>query len=363
MASYPTYNPKKLADGISFKEWRSLGHGTPHNPEDDALLNRGIQSLTPPGSTFKVVTAGAAMATGVASPYTTLGCPPQVTYEFQEFNNWTSADLGTMGFPRSLEVSCDTFYYQLGWKLEHASPNGGHSERFQQYMRQTGFGHETGIDLANELDGRVPDEEWCEEIFDATREDKHPSCALGWLPGYTVNMAIGQGDLVVTPLQMAVAYAAIANGGNVVEPRIGLEVRRKFNSGETKIIKKVKPRIRGRLPLDDVELGMIRQGLIDVVASGAGTANQAFAGFPLGAYPVAGKTGTAQIGSLESGLNHAWFLSYAPADDPDYVVAVYLEKSGHGGESAAPVARQIYEGIFRLDKEAREVHLSTDESG
>ncbi|MGH2819587.1 MAG: penicillin-binding transpeptidase domain-containing protein, partial [Actinomycetota bacterium] len=364
LASYPSYNPAKLADGITLKEWNALGHKTPNDHDDDALLDRAIQSATPPGSTFKAVTAGAAMAHGVASPYTFLPCPGSITRGGTTFPNWTSANFGSIGFARSLEISCDTFYYELGWRLEQRyGPYGDETERFQDYMRLTGFGHDTGIDLPYEQDGLVPDQEWCEYMYDQTRTERHPTCEQGWLPGYTVNMAIGQGDLLVTPLQMAVAYAAVANGGKVVEPRVAMEFRRTDEKGDAKVVRKVEPKVRARLPLDETELGVIRQGLVDVVSSGGGTAAPAFAGFPMGSFPVAGKTGTAQIGSADSGLNYAWFTSYAPATHPRYVVAVYLEKAGHGGESAAPVARQILEGIFNIDKKAAEVHLGEDDSG
>ena len=358
MASYPTFDPAILADGITQKEFNALGQATPDNPDDDELLNRTIQAGVAPGSTFKVVTAGAAMATGVASPYTYLDCPGSLVFPpeggpgSQVFANWTSADFGLMGFPESLEVSCDTFYYQLGWQMEErwGAANGDGTERFQRYMRTAGFGHETGIDLPNEFDGRVPDEEWCED-----------NCIEGhWLPGYTVNMAIGQGDLLTNPLQMAVTYAAIANGGRVLQPRLGMALAHTDEEGDEHILREFEPKVVARLPLDAAELGVIRQGLIDVVSGDSGTATTAFAGFPTDRYPIAGKTGTAQIG--EGDLNRAWFLSYAPAEAPRYVVSVYLEKAGHGGESAAPVARQIYEGLFGLDKKT-EVRLGQDASG
>ncbi|CAN5524631.1 penicillin-binding protein 2 [soil metagenome] len=367
MASYPTFDPSILADGISEKEFAGL-EGAPDNPDDDALLNRAIQAPVPPGSTFKVVTAGAAMATGLANPYTYLDCPgvlvlpPEGGPGSVPFPNWTSADYGAIGFSESLEVSCDTFYYQLGWDLESAFgvslESGDESERFQSYIRRAGFDRETGIDLANESEGEVPDQAWCEELFEATDGD---TCAYGWLPGYTVNMAVGQGDLLVSPLQMAVTYAAIANGGKIVEPRLGMALGTTDDDGNEEILREFKPKVVGRLPLDEAELGVIHQGLIDVVSSDQGTAAGAFAGFPSDLYPIAGKTGTAQIGEQVE-LNRAWFLSYAPADDPRYVVAVYLEKAGHGGESAAPVARQVYEGLFGIDKKT-EVQLAEDNSG
>ena len=358
MASYPSFDPAILADGITQKEFNALGQATFENPDDDALLNRSIQSGVAPGSIFKVVTAGAAMATGVATPYTYLDCPGSVVFPpeggpgSEVFPNWTSAHLGLIGFPESLEVSCNTFYYQLGWQMEErwGAANGDGTELFQRYMRTAGFGKETGIDLPNEFPGRVPDAEWCE---DYCIEDH-------WLPGYTVNIAIGQGDLTTHPLQMAVTYAALANGGKILQPRLGMALARTDEAGNQETLREFEPEVVRRLPLDEAELAVIRQGLIDVIEGDNGTAAPAFAGFPTDRYPIAGKTGTAQTG--EGDLNRAWFLSYAPADAPRYVISVYLEKAGHGGESAAPVARQIYEGLFGIDRKT-DVRLGQDASG
>ncbi|MFN2587026.1 MAG: penicillin-binding protein 2 [Actinomycetota bacterium] len=364
MASFPTYDPSMLADGLSLAEQKEL-HGDPSTGEDDAELNRALQAGVPPGSTFKVVTAGAALANDVASPSSYLDCPPYKKYGATGittvFHNWTSVHFGSIGFPESLEISCDTFYYELGWQMEErwGAANGDGTERFQDYMRLTGFGRETGIDLPYESEGRVPDEKWCTEY----REDGL-GCFDGWLPGFTVNMAIGQGDLVVSPLQMAVAFGAIAaDSGAVWQPHIGRQIGVPDpDSGEEEIVREIEPRAVRRLPLDAAELGVIREGLVDVVSGDNGTAAGAFAGFPLDQYPVAGKTGTAQIGSSELDVNYAWFVSYAPADDPRYVVSVYVAKGGHGGATAAPISRQIYEGLFGID-EATDVSLGHDESG
>ncbi|MFN2526927.1 MAG: penicillin-binding protein 2 [Actinomycetota bacterium] len=362
LASSPTYDPEVLADGISFREFDSLGGRTPSNPDDDALLNRAIQAQRAPGSTFKVVTAGAALGHDIVDPYVRLECPGAAVYPPEGgpgsvlFRNWTSAHFGYIDLPTSLEISCDTFYYELGWRMEEAwGPynDGDGSERFQKYMRLAGFGHETGIDLPNEADGVVPDLAWC------NRNKELGYCPDGWLPGYTVNMAIGQGALVVTPIQMAVTYTAIANGGTVWEPRLALRLVR-TDDGEEKVIREFDARSAARLPLDPTELALMREGLERVISGSDGTATGAFAGFPLDLYPIAGKTGTAERG--ETGLNDSWFVSYGPADDPRYVISVYVEEAGHGGETAAPIARQIWEGIFELD-DVTDVRLGQDFSG
>jgi penicillin-binding protein 2 len=161
---------------------------------------------------------------------------------------------------------------------------------------------------------------------------------------------------------MAVTYAAIANGGDVLQPRLGMALTRTDPTGEQRIVREFKRKVVRKLPLDATELEVIQQGLRNVTAGDQGTAASAFAGFPLGRYPVAGKTGSAQIGESELDINRAWFAAYAPADDPQYVVAVYINRAGHGGESAAPVARQIFEGLFGIDRKT-DVELGTDASG
>ena len=378
MASFPDFNPRILADGLTFKEQDKLGGKTKNNPDDDAFINRAIQAQRAPGSTFKIVTAGAALSTGVASTFTTLDCPGTKYYPppslvdagaAQPFNNWTSSDLGYMGFQKSLEVSCDTFYYELGWQLETnygMTWGGDKSEQFQKYARLSGLGKDTGVDLPNELPGRIPDMDWCEEIWEATKKDRIPTCGTKegpvWLPGFTINMAIGQGDVLTTPLQMAVATAAVANGGTVWQPKVAMQMARPDENDVEQPVRTFEPEASAQLPLDPTELSVIQQGMVDVTSGPAGTARDAFAGFPLTNIPVAGKTGTAELTSESTQLQDAWFVSYAPADDPKYVVVVYLEKSGHGGESAAPVAREIFEGLFGIDN-SLDINLGEDASG
>ena len=363
MASAPTYDPSILADGISDKEFKIL-----NDPKQPAFFNRALQGERSPGSTFKVVTAGAALANDIIGPFDTIECPGSAVYPPSgvsgsvTFNNWTPAYNGIIGFPKSLEISCDTFYYELGWRLETtfgASSGGDGSERFQKYIRTAGFGQETGIDLPNEAHGRVPDVKWLEEFCAATKclnED--------WLPGYTINMSIGQGDLVVTPTQLAVTYAALANGGKVLEPRVADRVERySGEESEPEVTRDIKTRVTAKLPLNETEMGVIHQGLIDVVTGVEATARAAFTGFPVDRYPIAGKTGTAETGNGD--INDAWFAAYGPADDPEYVISVYLEKTpgGNGGEYAAPVARQIFEEIFGIDDDETDIQVGADASG
>jgi penicillin-binding protein 2 len=366
-ATFPTYDPRIAIDGFSNKEFRKLGNRTQKNFDDDALFFRPIAAQRNPASAYKIVTGGAAIASGVATPFTTLGCPASIVYPpndpgGEEFNNYTTADFGTMGYPRSLEVSCDTFYYELGWRMENAFGPvfGDGTEKFQKYARRAGMGDPTGIDLPGEKGGLLPDRKWCREVREATQHLETPTCARGWLPGYTINMAIGQGDMLTTPLQMAVTTGAIANRGYVWEPRVAQELLTQNFSGKKEYSRKIKPKAGSRLELPAEAYGVIEEGMQLVLRTGEGTAREAFSGFPLEDYPVAGKTGTSELG--ETGLQDAWFVSYGPVGDPKYVVVVYLEKSGHGGESAAPVAREVWEAIFDIDKETS-VRLGEDNSG
>jgi len=356
-ASFPSYDPSMLADGFSQKEYDELIGSGEDAAEESKLLNRAIQAQVPPGSTFKVVTAGAAIANGVIGPHDTIDCNPTFVYgaDNRVFANWTSADMGPMALARSLEVSCDTYYYQLGAWMEDrwGWANGDRSERFQAYMRKAGFGAPTGIDVPGETAGVVPDRAWCAEMYEQT---DGALCPDDWQPGYSVNMSIGQGDLLVTPAQMAVTFAAILNGGEILEPRVALQAEK-----DDRVVARFKTKVRHRLPIGPEVWDEMKEGLELVVSGADGTATSAFAGFPLERVPVGGKTGTAQIGSVDSGKNYAWFVSYAPADDPQYLIAVYLGRAGHGGESAGPVARQIFEGIFGIDGSA-EVQLSVDGS-
>jgi penicillin-binding protein 2 len=365
MASLPNYDPRILADGITKKEFASLGAKTPQNPNDDALFNRAIQGQRPPGSTFKIVTAGAALWSGVVGLYDQIECPGSRVFPPEGgpgsvvYNNWTSRYFGYVGFPTSLEISCDTFYYELGWRMETAfgppeSRGGDGTEKFQRYMRRTGFGKDTGVDLPNEAEGRVPDNQWCKDNEDIGY------CPDGWLPGYTVNMSIGQGDLIVTPMQLAVAFSAIANGGTVWQPQLADSLQNLDELEQPQVVKEFEDRAAQKLPLDATQLGVIQEGLELVISGGEGTASGAFSGFPLDEFPLAGKTGTAEVDG--GARNDAWFVAYGPTDSPQYLVAVAVEDAGHGGESAAPIARQIFDGIFGIDKETT-VRLGEDFSG
>jgi penicillin-binding protein 2 len=330
MASFPDYDPGAFVGGITQAEYDVLDKD-PAIP----LLNRAIQAAYPPGSTFKTVTAAAALETGVAQTNQRYNCPGSVRIADRTFRNWKTTDSGMLTFNQAMADSCDTVFYDWGLQF-YRSFRSDRTEILQDYARRFGFGEKTGIEIPFERAGRVPDEGWLKRV---NRELPEAFPYATWLPGYTINMSIGQGDVLATPLQLANSYAAIANGGVLHRPHLGL----KFVDGSEE--REVENPDGSRpVAINPATLQSIRSSLEAVTT--VGTAASTFANSPLSSIGVAGKTGTAEIGGKQP---YAWFAAYAPARDPQYVVAVMLEEGGHGGETAAPIARRILEGIFQLN--------------
>lgn len=330
MASFPDYDPGAFVGGISVAEYEELTREDTGLP----LINRAIQVSYPPGSTFKTVTAAAALETGVAQVNQRYACPASVRIADRTFRNWKTTDSGLLTFNQSMADSCDTVFYDWGLQF-YRTFTRTKSEVLQDYARRFGFGEKTGIEIPSEKAGRVPDDGWLKRV-NKELPDVFPYAT--WLPGYTINMSIGQGDVLATPLQLANSYAAIANGGTLYQPHFGL----KFMDGneEVSTVKTNKPR---SVQVSPANIQAIRSSLEAVTT--VGTAAGTFLNSPLSSIGVAGKTGTAEIGGKQP---YAWFAAYAPARDPQYVIAVMLEEGGHGGETAAPIARRIFEGIFAL---------------
>ncbi|OQA22524.1 MAG: Stage V sporulation protein D [Actinobacteria bacterium ADurb.Bin346] len=236
-----------------------------------------------------------------------------------------------MNILSAIQNSCDIYFYEVGYELFLKNSNS--DELLQKYARLFGFGANTGVDLPYEDTGIIPDKDWKKEYF---KEQKDNTV---WFPGDTVNMAIGQGDLLVTPLQMANAYAILVNRGIKNVPHFGMEVRDENGDVFTKL---------GEGGSVDLEMNkeymdLIEQGLKLVVSQG--TAASRFMQFPLKKIPVAGKTGTAEVIGKQ---DYGWFVTYAPAGNPEYIIVVMLEQAGGGSNSAAPIAEKIYEYLFNL---------------
>jgi penicillin-binding protein 2 len=338
MASYPTYDPRIYQDGLTVQENRALRSATKNYP----LLNRAVAGVYPPASTFKPFVAAAAIKAGIASQNGFYECPP--TYqvlgdETTVFHNWTDVHQGTISLAESLVQSCDTVYYDFGFRFYLEREDRG--DLMQKLLRRWGYGRLTGIDLPGEDDGRVPDQEWKEAVHEEAPA-LYPQRL--WLPGDNINMSVGQGDMLVTPLQLANAYAAIANGGTLHRPQIGMEIRRPDGTLE----RRMQPEVIGRVAAKRSTLAFLRTALTGVVSSGSGTATTAFSGFPLSENPVAAKTGTAEVVVDGQDALHSWFAAMAPAYDPKYVVVAIVEEGGHGSEVAAPIVRRVLEGLLDL---------------
>ncbi|HYB85938.1 MAG TPA: penicillin-binding protein 2 [Streptosporangiaceae bacterium] len=360
MASYPTYNPSIWTGGISQREFRDL-FGTSHG---EPILNRATQGEYAPGSTWKVTSTAAAIAHGfsTAGPY---GCPGAVTVAGRTFNNWTTQNLGPMSLHQALVMSCDTVFYQIAYQMWlHDKPGANLKaspkapvQQMQKMELAWGFGRDTGIDLPEESPGTVPTRQWLYNYWaqyknywckhgqqdgSYVQQIEYDDCQSGyvWTPGQAVNASIGQGYVTVTPLQLARAYAALANGGTLYSPRIGEALL----SPSGKVVSRIKPPVTGHLPTPRWALNYIKGALIDVVTQG--TAAGAFAGFPLNKLQIAAKTGTAEVAG---GQATSVFASFAPANNPQYVVVVMVPKSGEGADVSAPCARQIWDSIYGLE--------------
>jgi penicillin-binding protein 2 len=320
MASAPDYKLSMWVGGMKQTDYSALQAKDAHNP----LFNRAISGLYPAASTFKPFVASAALTSNLINWDTAFFDPGSFKYGQQVWKCWKPGGHGEVNLVEAIMESCDVYFYNLGKKLYEQT-----SAVLQEGVKQFGFGRVTGIDLPGEVAGRVPDKVW-KKANGTTKEDQI------WKPGDDINLAIGQGDLLITPLQLAVATAAIANGGDVFVPRLALKVT--DASGNT--LKEFETETRGRVKMNAEDLDAVRLGMRYVVSRPDGTAHGAFSGFPI---PVAGKTGTAQ---KIPEADYAWFVGYAPVDAPRIVVVALIEQGGHGSSVAAPMVRRVMEAYF-----------------
>jgi penicillin-binding protein 2 len=343
MASHPTYDPRQFADGLTQREFDVLRRPSSNYP----LSNRAIAGQYPAGSTFKPFVAAAALKAGYARPEGFYPCPSEFISPGDEsgtvFHNWEDVDRGGISFAEALIRSCDTVFY--GWGYQFWSERTARGDLMQHHLRRWGFGDLTGIDIPGEASGRVPDARWKSDI-NAAYPNLFPEPT--WLPGDNINMSIGQGDLLVTPLQLAAAYGALANGGTLYRPQVALRVQRPDGTP----VRRFEGERIGRVPLRRPQFAAIMNALRGVVSSPAGTATSAFAGFPLSSTPVAAKTGTAEVHGKQP---HSWFAAIAPANDPQFVVVAIVEEGGHGSQVAAPIVRRVLEGLLHLEPGAFEI--------
>src|SRR3954447_22619639 len=323
MGSQPSFDPNifsKIIKPADYKRLSDPNNGAP-------LSNRAIQGLYPTGSTYKLITATAALQGGLITPDTVQYDPGSLTVGGVTFKNAGGGGNGALALRQALTVSSDVFFYKLG--LEANSHGDG--LLIQRWAKRLGMGRRTGIDLPGESPGLVPTPKWRNRLFKKHLTDRP------WTPGDNINLAVGQGDLHANPLQMAVAYAAIANGGKVLAPRVGMRIE--DSSGRA--LQELQAPAERRLKIKPEFRQAILDGLRGAASQPGGTSASVFKGFPI---PVAGKTGTAEKGLGRP--DQSWYIALAPFPNPRYVVAVTDETGGFGAESAAPKARQILAALF-----------------
>ncbi|WP_352231836.1 penicillin-binding protein 2 [Microtetraspora sp. NBRC 16547] len=366
MASVPTYNPSVWVGGISEHDYQRLLSKKSGKP----LVSRAINGTFAPGSTFKISSVSAMVADG--SPlHGTYQCPSSFNVAGRAFGNAGGMSLGSISLHTALVKSCDTVFYRAGyeqWLRDGGNkPKAKVKEPMPNMARAYGFGQRTGIDLPGESPGLIPDRRWKENLWKATKIENCRRAKTGFpeikdegraafakrlanencLEGNiyhayeAANFSIGQGDVLVTPLQLARAYAALVGDGKVRSPRVG---RALFRPDGT-LVKEIKVPVVGKLPINKETRDYIRKALSEVTSDG--TAAGAFRGFPMNEVKVGGKTGTAEVWGKR---DTSWFASFAPAADPRLVTVVMVSQGGFGAETAAPAVRRIWEGIYGLGK-------------
>ncbi|MDQ1269454.1 MAG: penicillin-binding protein 2 [Thermodesulfobacteriota bacterium] len=326
MASSPSFDQNDFIGGISSKKWQVL-RDDPGRP----MNNKAIQAEYPPASTYKIITALAGLEEKVIDRNSTFFCPGFYKFGNRRYHCWSKYGHGTINVVDAIAQSCDVFFYQTGEKLG--------VDALAKYAQGSGLGRLTGIRLAHERPGLIPTSAWKKQRF------KEP-----WQAGETLSISIGQGFNLVTPLQMAVFISAVGNNGTLYRPRLVKSVQ----DAKGQVIREIEPEITGGLPASKKNLAIVRQGLLEVVHGNRGTARQ----IRLPDVQIAGKTGTAQVFSRKAGekfdnkklkrtlQDHAWFVCYAPAQDPKIAIAVIIEHGEHGSSAAAPVAQELIHAYF-----------------
>ncbi|MFC9960825.1 penicillin-binding protein 2 [Streptomyces nigra] len=351
MASNPTYDPNAWVGGISAKDYKQLTGKSSNYP----LLNRAIQGQSAPGSIFKVIPTAAAVNAGYSfdGPYE---CSSSYSIGGQVFKNFESQSHGGISLGRALEVSCDTVFYRLShqeWKRDGGTkPKKNAKDWFYKTAHQFGLGAETGIDLPNEVTGRVPDRKWKQDYWKANKDAwckygkkggsyaeqiAYENCLEGnrLRAGDSVNYSIGQGDTLVTPIQMATIYAAISNGGTLYDPTVGKAVL----SADGRTVEEIKPTSHGKLPISRKTLAEMDDALAGVATRGTAAWRFADVGWPQDKIPMHAKTGTAEVYGKQT---TSWFATYTK----DYSVVMTISQGGTGSGASGPAVRNIYDALY-----------------
>jgi penicillin-binding protein 2 len=333
MVSTPAYDPNVFARGIKSDEWQAL-----MKDRLRPLSNRAIQGQYPPGSTFKIIMAIAGLEEGVLQPESRISDPGYFVFGNRAFRDWKKGGHGWVDLHRAIVESCDVYFYQAAQKIG--------VDRIAKWARAFGLGEKTGVSLDDEKSGLVPDSAWKRKRY------RQP-----WYPGETISIGIGQGYLTVTPLQLANMMAAVANGGTLYRPRIV----DKIESVDGLVVREYGPEKIRTINVKPATLERVRSALADVVKLPGGTGGAARSNV----VEIAGKTGTAQIVEMKGGYvkteqlayfnrDHAWFVSYAPAQNPRIAVVTLVEHGGHGGDAAAPMTKKVIEKYMELQSQPPE---------
>lgn len=340
LVSMPTFDPNLFVGGIDVKNWRRLNESI-----DKPLINRPLRGIYPPGSTFKPFVALAGLEAGKRAPPYTIRDPGYFTLpnSTHRYRDWKVGGHGYVDIKRAITVSCDTFFYGLAVELG--------IDKLSNFIRHFGFGEKSGIDLNGENSGLLPTPEWKKRRF------KQP-----WYMGETVIVGIGQGYTLATPMQLAYATSVLANKGVAMRPQLVNRIT-DVKTGQNKL---VQPIINDRIKLKEENLNIVKEGMMDVTLPG-GTAARVGAG---AGYKIAAKTGTAQVIGIkqnerydeksiaERHRDHALFIAYAPADNPQIAIAAIVENGGHGGSAAGPIVRQVMD-YYILGKHPEDMENNT----
>lgn len=339
MVSSPSFDPNLFNSGFSSAQWSNLANN-PLNP----LSNRVISGQYPPGSTYKLIVAAAALEEGIITPDTKFSCDGSYSFGKRIFRCWQKKGHGQVSLHKAMVESCDVYFYNVGKMLG--------VDKIAHYAKLFGLGKATGVDLPNEKNGLIPTKQW-----------KLAKMKQSWQPGETISISIGQGFDLVTPLQLASAYSAFANGGTLWKPQLVKSIE----TADGKIYKEFLPEKKGELPLKKETIDFLSRALWGVVNEQGGTGKAA--GRPNA--DVCGKTGTAQVVGLPenerarrakmvTGLqrDHALFVCFAPLSNPEIAIAVIVENAGHGGSVAAPVARKILDAYFEGKKKIKQQQVA-----
>jgi penicillin-binding protein 2 len=345
MASSPTYKPSIFAGRTDPKKLAPLLNPPTAKADNYPGLDRVTEGLYPPGSTFKPVTALAAMQERLISPFQTIQCTPSFEVHGQVFKNWDPYVNQPMTLPEAIGASCDTYFYNLGYSFYALPADRGHP--LQGWASRFGFGGPTGIDVGPEQSGLLPTPEWRQATYTKKTDPGHWEVDRLWKPGDSIQLAIGQKDLLVTPLQMVRFYSLIANGGKLVTPHVLYAVDEPGNGRVYLNPASPKPS-----NVDPAALAVVRDGLYRATHASYGTATAVFGNFPV---TIAGKTGTAEKVVQPEGYSQpllqdqSWWCGYGPADatePPRIAVCAVIENGGHGGTAAAPAALKVFEHFF-----------------